>query len=64
MYKAYCCECMRESYLTRAKLVLGDLEIERQTVPGLHIICFFFLTANCPSSIRLTQTRQEERKHY
>ena len=42
MYKAYCCECMRESYLTRAKLVLGDLEIEGQTVPGLHIIFFLF----------------------
>ena len=32
---------MRESYLTRAKLVLGDLEIEGQTVPGLNITLFF-----------------------
>ena len=41
MYEAYCCECMRKACSTRAKLVLSDLEIEWQKVPGLHITLYF-----------------------
>ena len=70
MYEAYSSECMSESCSTRAKLALGDLEIEGQTVPGLHthiyihiyVFILVFLTGNSPSSIRLTKTRQGQRK--
>ena len=41
MNEAYCCECMRESCSTRAKLAFGNLETERQKVPGLHITQVF-----------------------
>ena len=41
MYEAYNCEYVRESCSTRAKLALGDLEIEWQKVPRLHITLYF-----------------------
>ena len=40
MNEAYCCECMRESCSTRAKLALGDLEIEGKKVAGLQTTPF------------------------
>ena len=59
MNEAYCCECMRESCSTRAKLALGDLEIEGQKVPGLHIT--LFLIGKSPSSIITSSDETGER---
>ena len=40
MYKAYCCDYIREACSTKAKLALGDLETEGQEVAGLQTTPF------------------------